>query len=116
MRCHTKSLSNMINLIQQMKTCNLRKIILRPIVQVRYGATIDQQAGSLEYSVALAAADAQAKESPIQLPAMFKLMQRASIKASLHIPRAWSAVVAKMVGDPRVSAESLEQMVDGFAA
>ena len=87
-----------------------------PAVQVRYGATIDQQAGSLEYSVALAAADAQAKESPIQLPAMFKLMQRASIKASLHIPRAWSAVVAKMAGDPRVSAESLEQMADGFAA
>lgn len=87
-----------------------------PAVQVRYGATIDQQAGSLEYSVALAAADAQAKESPIQLPAMFKLMQRASIKASLHIPRAWSAVIAKMAGDPRVSAESLEQMADGFAA
>ena len=87
-----------------------------PAVQVRYGATIDQQAGSLEYSVALAAADAQAKESPIQLPAMFKLMQRASIKASLHIPRAWSAVVAKMAGDPRASAESLEQMADGFAA
>ena len=31
-------------------------------------------------------------------------------------PRAWSAVVAKMAGDPRASAESLEQMADGFAA
>ena len=88
----------------------------QPAMHVRYGATIAQQAGSLEYSVALTDAGSQAPKSPVQLPPLFELMQRASVKASMHIPRAWSAVIAQAAGRPDISAESLEQMADGFAA